>query len=361
MGDQSPKSSDHCAEIAAPSAAAAGGASMSGPAPESAHEEDSGTLHSVLKWVFRASVAGLGLSILVHIVLAIVAALIIVDRPHGSAGASALEVDLAVVTDSELRELQEQALNADAIELADLTVDTPIDLSLFEPASIDDASLTEVDLGGPGPIGGAGGEGVAPDMVITGGGGGGASFFGVEAQGSRFAYIVDVSASMSGAKIEAMRMELIDSVNNLYERTSFIVFFYSDRLAVLGGKARWLDTNDKNRQWAGREIRAVSAFGGTNPLPAFEMALAMKPRPDAIYFMTDGIFDPAAAGIIAELNSRGGGVTPIHCISFVSREAESMLRKMARDSDGTYTHVSDPNLTPGVPGVPGGGPGGGAP
>jgi hypothetical protein len=77
------------------------------------------------------------------------------------------------------------------------------------------------------------------------------------------------------------------------------------------------------------------------PWPAFEIVLGTKPAPDAIYFMTDGMFDPIVADQLAVRNN-GARKIPIHCITFVDKAAEELMRKIAADSGGTYAHVSGP-------------------
>ena len=60
-------------------------------------------------------------------------------------------------------------------------------------------------------------------------------------------------------------------------------------------------------------------------------------KPDAIYFMTDGEFDQSIADIIIRRNKERP--MPVHCITFVSREGESVMRRIARETGGTYTHI----------------------
>jgi hypothetical protein len=76
------------------------------------------------------------------------------------------------------------------------------------------------------------------------------------------------------------------------------------------------------------------------PFPAFEVVFSLRPRPDAIYFMTDGQFEPSVAVELARLNVEDR--IPIHCICFVSKEAEALMKKIAEDSGGTYTYVAGP-------------------
>jgi len=297
----------------------------------------------LLRWGVNAAVAGIAISVAVHVVLALIAAFIALDRPGRPEGSAIAEIELAVMSESELTQLQREALEEqqiplDSLELED--VDNPIEFT--EPVT--DPGGEPIGTGDVSPIGGAAksvGEGFE---AASGAGGSGASFFGVEARGQRFAYIVDTSGSMEGPKIDTLREQLTESIEGLLTNSSFVIFLFATETRVVGGRARWMSTSDRTTRLADREIKAISARGQTNPLPAFELAFSMRPRPDAIYFMTDGIFLDNVAWRVAELNAQGDRPTPIHCISFVSKEAERLLRGMARESGGTYTHIADPNL-----------------
>jgi len=251
------------------------------------------------------------------------------------------ELELAVMTNAELSRLSQQAPTPVPTPRTDAQSPEQTLNPLSDVVGVPDASTdTATDI----HITGGAGADLGAGMAIGGGAGlGGASFFGVEARGARFVYIVDVSGSMSGEKLDTLQIELTDSLNGLSPRASFAVLLFSTDVLPIGGKARWWDAKDAAKAAAAREIRAISARGGTNPLPAFEMAFALKPRPDAIYFMTDGLFVESAASEIAELNRQADGApTPIHCISFVSREAAQLMRAIARQSGGSYTHIEGP-------------------
>ena len=81
----------------------------------------------------------------------------------------------------------------------------------------------------------------------------------------------------------------------------------------------------------------VTPSGATNPSPAFLVVFANRPRPDAVYFMTDGEFNDTVVAEIASMNAEMQ--IPIHCITFGERGAEPMMREIARQSGGTYTHI----------------------
>jgi hypothetical protein len=85
----------------------------------------------------------------------------------------------------------------------------------------------------------------------------------------------------------------------------------------------------------------VEAGGGTNPLPALLFALSLQP--DAIYFLSDGQFDPQ---IILELRGRNRDnrrlnltQIPIHTIAFGDRRAEGLMKAISRHSGGKYRFV----------------------
>src|SRR5207248_843954 len=91
---------------------------------------------------------------------------------------------------------------------------------------------------GGGQAGGAGGGG---------GGGGAASFFGVEARGTRFAYIIDISGSMDLGvgtadikRIDILKAELSKSVDALLENAFFFVALFSSDAKPLGGRMEWI-------------------------------------------------------------------------------------------------------------------------
>jgi hypothetical protein len=87
-------------------------------------------------------------------------------------------------------------------------------------------------------------------------------------------------------------------------------------------------------------LQTVTAAGGTYPTPAFRVALSLSPRPDAIFFMTDGLFPEQVVDEVANLNRGGEKRVPIHAISFMDTSSESLMKKIAGDSGGRYRHVS---------------------
>lgn len=293
-----------------------------------------------------ALLIGLAVSLVVHSVGLLVSNRVMFGIGGRGGEPGEERTSLALTRGPELADLMAGSIEVSSPSSGDLS-DSPVMASVERPLdALRDPSLEggaeatiSGALSGAGDVGG--GEGLSDGLGGGGGGGGGASFFGVEAQGSRFVFIVDVSGSMSvGGKIEALKVQLSRSIQNLVETSSFMVYTFSNDAEALANAKDWVAALDERKRWARRAVNGISAGGGTNPMNAFVMAFKLRPRPDAIYFMTDGEFDESVADEVARLNSTRA---PIHCIAFGTRESEPLMKRVAAQSKGTYTFV------PGVP------------
>lgn len=301
-------------------------------------------------WFRRATFVGIGASIMIHVIALLIAAYFTVSFEGGDAGGRGAEtVDFAVMSEAELAEMTDDAAQVSATHAPDLASPSLEDIELMseqDGGEIDTLTQELVDM----EVSSGGGDissGSLDDAASGGGGlsGDGASFFGVEAQGSRFAYIVDRSGSMNyGGKMEQTKKELARSISAMAEGGEVVVVLYSSGPTPLTGKVKWYQTDARTKISLRRDIMDVTANGGTQPLGAFEMIFKMRPRPDAIYFMTDGEFSDDVVGLVRSMN--GKSKVPIHCIMFgdigndaVRGQVEDRLRDIARDSGGLYKHV----------------------
>ena len=271
------------------------------------------------------------------------------DGAGGGGDGHSDAVEMAILPESELLGLESTSGDVDkplVQEVASLPMGS---------VSVEEGPPGSTGLGtgdGPSEIedgGGAGDIGSMPGEGLGGAGGGGAKFFGVEATGSRFAYVVDVSGSMEGARLERLRTELIGSVVELQESAQFIVVPFASGAAPLGDRSQWTEASPTGKRWAKNTINTelARARDGTVPLPGFQIAFSLRPRPDAIYFMTDGEqFPPGTLEELATLN--GQFKVPVHCIRFGDGEidagaqngAEQVMRTIAKQSKGTYKFIS---------------------
>jgi hypothetical protein len=103
----------------------------------------------------------------------------------------------------------------------------------------------------------------------------------------------------------------------------------------------WTHGGRKNVEAVVPWVTAVQAHGGTNPLPALQLALKLNPRPDVIFLMTDGIFHGAIPNHVKEMNRQTK--VRINTILFSwagpQPQAAAQLRQMAIDAGGTFSNV----------------------
>jgi hypothetical protein len=141
-----------------------------------------------------------------------------------------------------------------------------------------------------------------------------AIFMGVRALGSRICIIADCSGSMAyNNRMNRLKVELKKTVERLTPEQEFFIIYFSDSATPMRTKKTW---------WRGGEdlkrvfnwIDSQPPGGGTEPMPAFERAFRLKPRPDAIFFLTDGLIPLTTPQGVARLN--GKNKVPIHTILF---------------------------------------------
>jgi hypothetical protein len=170
---------------------------------------------------------------------------------------------------------------------------------------------------------------------------GSAEFFGIGGYGQTFVYVVDASDSMNVmGKFDRARYELLQSIEQLSSDQRYFVIFYNDGAYPMDADEPVLRTEDNfaaTTDW----VNHARANGGTNPLPALVHALSL--RPDAIYFLSDGQFDPMAIQVLRMKNRPTKRVKqrqiPIHTIAFVDYMTIGIMRTIARDSGGEHRFV----------------------
>jgi len=182
---------------------------------------------------------------------------------------------------------------------------------------------------------------------VPGGGGKGTSFIGIGATGKRFVYVIDRSSSMAQDQaLQAAKLELLSSIQQLDESQQFQVIFYNQNVFTLdtrGGRFDVFRGTDAHRLRVTEQIRDITPSAGTDHLPAILEGL--KFNPDVLFLLTDGaaesVLHPADMKQIQRHN-RGG--TIIHCIEFGRGskspyvESANFLVELAKQNQGRYVY-----------------------
>ena len=159
-----------------------------------------------------------------------------------------------------------------------------------------------------------------------------AEFFGISAEGNQFAYVVDVSSSMAGAKFEKARQELLESIDRLEDHQEFFIVFFNNA-SHPQPKDGLIRATDKNKALVKKWVMQQVPTGGTDPLES--ILRAMEKGPEAIFVLSDGEFDFSVVTTVGTLNTQFS--VPIHTIGFM--EDAHTLKQLANENRGTYRHV----------------------
>jgi hypothetical protein len=174
------------------------------------------------------------------------------------------------------------------------------------------------------------------------------SFFGIEARGRDFVYILDMSGSMRGRRFRCASEELVRSVEGLRESQNFYVLLFN------GGTVRMFDGNRgytptpipatrENKTKLSRWIQTAYRGGSTDPREALRLALRM--RPSAIFMLSDGEFDDQKSkrGNMIKGNSGAFSIVaaasdqiPINAIAFEDPTSCENMKRLADMTNGEY-------------------------
>ncbi len=199
-----------------------------------------------------------------------------------------------------------------------------------------------IGTAGTGIGAGAGGP-LAPFSPMAAGSGHGppSQFMGTGGNAYYICYVIDRSGSMTIA-FDYVKKEMLRSIQDLQSEQLFHVIFFSagDPLEVAAGKLVY--ASDRNKIEAIKFIGSMVPAGRTDPRLALRKAFALKPRPNLIYFLTDGAFDPDVLEDLRKWNT--GKKTIINTIAFLEKPSEVLLKKIAQENGGTYTFINPEHM-----------------
>ena len=192
------------------------------------------------------------------------------------------------------------------------------------------------------------GGGHRPAATGTVGGVPGTAFMGTQDQGSKVVFVIDASGSMtSHNSMQVAKASLVSSLQALDGNQQFLIIFYDDKPSVLHlrdiHKPQLYAATEIHKTLAKQKIAGIQPGTGTQHVPALEMALRL--RPDVIFFLTDAQEPPIYEGELESLKKLNSQKTRIHSIEFgVGQEVseatspKNFLRKLSRQNGGTYRY-----------------------
>ena len=161
-----------------------------------------------------------------------------------------------------------------------------------------------------------------------------ANFYGIEANGADFVFVVDMSGSMSGSRFRRAQNELRRSIESLSPTQRYFVIFFSDNAWPMPGR-EMIEATPENLKDTRSWLKQAACQGGTNPLPALLAAINLDP--DAVFLLSDGKFDPQT--VMQVKTAETYPAIPIHTIGFASRAGEPMLKAISEITGGAYRFV----------------------
>jgi hypothetical protein len=180
----------------------------------------------------------------------------------------------------------------------------------------------------------------------------GVQFFGAQAAGNNFVYIVDSSGSMRrGGAFDIARQELLRSIAALQPHQRYYIFFFHAEIhaLTLGGdqpEATLVYPTPENLAATQAWVQSIEPGTGENPKRVLQRALSLDP--DAIFLLTDGEFpDWVVSEFLAEANRVDDFLVgleprvPIHAVAFAAHKLEDQLRmqRLAAENAGQYRLV----------------------
>ena len=218
-------------------------------------------------------------------------------------------------------------------------------------------------------------------------GSGTATFFNQTSKAQRVCYVIDYSGSMRGKRDELMRVELTKSIKELSAGMHYQMLFFAGPVwqagdKIKGGKStptvvtedgdeykwkssggahgynpvgdrqipEWKVFDGQNLEDSLKHIKETKLIYGTIWDHPLEMALSMEPKPQIIFFMTDGAAGNRSMKIAEEVGKEAGrlGIV-INTVALMQPRAIDGLKELAKRTAGQFTIVEEDGEVKNVP------------
>jgi hypothetical protein len=154
---------------------------------------------------------------------------------------------------------------------------------------------------------------------------------------------------MQGTPLTQLKREILQTLDDLNSGSWFyVIFFHATDVPMPA--PNWLQATKENVDEVRPWIQNMKTKLKTKPASAFDRAFKkLDPRPDVIFFMTDGMLQENIPDRLAQLNATEPKV-PVHTILFSKAKKKAkegkfskpaaQLRLIAEKNDGTFRQVA---------------------
>ena len=224
--------------------------------------------------------------------------------------------------------------------------------------------------------------------------GGRPTFFEQEVEAERVCFVIDYSLSMKGKKIDLLKKELTKSISALPDNIEYQLIFFAGPAWVAGDKVttnankdftitnkgkdyewytsknedkgkgkrdpngyrpkhrtkmqpvEWLTSSEAQRKKSLAAIKNTELVFGTVWEYPLKMALDMEPKPNVIFFMTDGTAGDKTSPTAKKMGSLGRKEEVIiNCVALMEPNAKDAMAEIAKRTGGLFTMVDDQGKT----------------
>lgn len=254
--------------------------------------------------------------------------------------------------------------------------------------SANSVPVPDIDMAEPSVSFGNGddfGEGWGDDQGWgSGGSSGGASFFKQKVNAQRICFVIDYSKSMSGKRIKLLKKELVRSVAALPSGIEYQMIFFAGPAWTAGSTVvlaadnksgvvshegvdyKWTSKNASSWKPTGRRLQPPAWLKGSKenidqslstisntPLvygtaweAPLKTALDMNPKPDVIFFMTDGLSGKDSESIAKSVGMKAKRLDiKINAIAMMDPSAKEAMGALAERSGGQFSLVKEDGST----------------
>lgn len=297
-------------------------------------EERSRWKRTILNLIY----VGVVVSILIHLIMGFLLQISSGTIGDGSSPLVSTKIDFAILDEEQLQDMPDGKV-AEPVE--EVQTEAAFEVEVATTALLASADsrpiLESTSQSQARSLSGGGSSGMGAG--VGGSGGGGASFFGIASSGNRFCYIVDISGSMNNSNRLALALEeLSASLKNLPDFARFNILFYHSFVVEPPSQRGWNRARRSVVRRMVRDFQAITPTGGTHPILAFEMAFALDPLPEVIFFLTDGDSLGFKLNQLIQMIPSKSPIV-INTIAFGNNSTQQLLRDIANATRGKYTFV----------------------